>query len=173
MKQCPKCFHTYTDVNLNFCLEDGEMLTAFAAEPPPARYADDPPTMVMDPSRVTNPSNWPNTPPASGWQQQSPVPYQQQGFAPYGVQMSPSQTLAVVSLGLGIGSVTIGWCCYLGVLLAPAAMITGFIALSQIKNDPDRYTGRGFAIGGIATGAVYFALFIVFIIIWGAISLAN
>ncbi|HRI04877.1 MAG TPA: DUF4190 domain-containing protein [Pyrinomonadaceae bacterium] len=160
MKQCPKCFHTYTDVNLNFCLEDGEMLTAFAAEPPPARYADDPPTMVMDPSRVTNPSNWPNTPPASGWQQQAPVPYQQQGFAPYGVQMSPSQTLAVVSLGLGIGSMTIGWCCSLGLLLAPGALITGFIALSQIKKDPDRYAGRGFALAGMSIGGVFLVLYI-------------
>ncbi|MEQ1922260.1 MAG: DUF4190 domain-containing protein [Pyrinomonadaceae bacterium] len=168
MKQCPKCFHTYTDVNLNFCLECGEMLTAFAAEPPPARYADDPPTMVMDPSRVTNPSNWPNTPPASGWQQQSPVPYQQQGVAPFSVPMSPSQTLAIVSLCLGIASVTIGWCCYLGVLLSPAALITGFIALSQIKKDPQRYSGRGLALGGIGTGIAYLALLVLIIIIYGA-----
>ncbi len=171
MKQCPKCFQTYTDANLNFCLECGEMLTGFVSEPPPARYKDDPPTMVMDPSRVTNPSNWPNTPPASGWQQQSPVPYQQQG-QPMVVAMQ-SQGLAVTSLCLGIASMTIGLCCYLGVLLSPAAMITGFIYLSQNKADPVRYPARGLAIGGIVTGIIYFAILALIILIYGAAILSG
>ena len=59
MKQCPRCSQTYSDDQLNFCLEDGELLTAYATEPPPTRYADDaPPTVVLNEARVTNPANW-------------------------------------------------------------------------------------------------------------------
>jgi hypothetical protein len=167
MKQCPRCNKTYTDEALNFCLEDGEMLTILPAEP---RFADDPPTMVMDQARVTNPVNWPQTspPPAQPpmqWQQPQAQP-QMFGTA-YSATRSPDQTLAIVSLCLGIGSLTIGWCCYIGVLLGPAAMITGFIAMQKSKKDPQTYGGRGLAIGGIVTGAIYFALLILFLIIYG------
>ena len=86
---------------------------------------------------------------------------------------SPNQTLAIVSLGLGIGSLTIGWCCSLGLALGPAALITGFIGLSQIKKDPQKYGGRGLAIGGIVTGSVFLAAYILFIILYGAAMLLG
>jgi hypothetical protein len=38
---------------------------------------------------------------------------------------------------------SLGWCCSSGLLLGPAAMITGFIALSQSKKEPEHYGGRG------------------------------
>lgn len=87
--------------------------------------------------------------------------------------MGPTQTLAVVSLCLGIASITVGWCCYIGFLLSPAALVTGFIALSQIKNDPAKYTGKGLAIGGIATGILYVIGMILIFILYGAILLAG
>ena len=34
MKICPRCQKTYADDNLNFCLEDGTVLTAATAQPP-------------------------------------------------------------------------------------------------------------------------------------------
>ena len=90
--------------------------------------ADDPPaTVIMKEARVTNP--------VSGRKPSAPTTavYQgQQMMGQYPMSMSPNQTLAIVSLCLGIGSITIGWCCYIGVLLSPAALITGFMALSQI-----------------------------------------
>lgn len=174
MKQCPRCKNTYSDDQLNFCLDDGELLTAFSQEPPPARYVDDtPPTMMMNDARVTNPSNWPSSSPPAQWQGQG-APVQQAQFAPFAMVQSPSQTLAIVSLCLGIGSITVGWCCYIGVLLSPAALITGFIALSQIKKDPSRFTGRGLAIGGMVTGTVYFVALILIVVLWGAaIFLGN
>lgn len=164
MKQCLKCYKTYTDDTLNFCLEDGELLVQGVVEPPTGAYRDDsPPTVVLDQARQTNPQNW-SSAPAGAWQQQGMQPQ----FGGYPMQVSRSQTLAVVSLGLGIASVTIGWCCSLGMILSPAALITGFIALSQIKKDPQRYTGRGFALGGISTGFAYIGLLIIFFIIYGA-----
>lgn len=170
MKQCPRCNLTYSDPQLNFCLDDGELLTEFAREPPPARYADDAPTVMLNDARRTNPSNWPAQPqaqPLAQWRgQPAPVPHGQ--FSPYMMRPTPNQTLAGVSLGLGIGSMTIGWCCYLGLLLSPAALITGFLALSYIKKNPEAYGGRGMAIAGIATGAVFLVFFLLIIIIYGA-----
>ncbi len=167
MKQCLKCYKTYADDSLNFCLEDGEMLVAgVVAEPPKSSYVDDAPaTIVLDQARQTNPTDWPASAPQQNWQ---PAPLQQQygGIPQYAV--SPSQTLAVVSLALGAASLTIGWCCSLGLLLGPAAMITGFISLSQMKNNPDRYSGRGFALGGIICGAIYIAIYLLIVVIWGA-----
>lgn len=171
MKQCPRCKQTYSDDQLNFCLEDGELLSGFVQEPPANRYADDsPPTIVLNEARQTNPSSWPSSPPSgppAQWQGQ-PLHAPQAQFGGYPTALSPNQTLAVVSLCLGIASVTVGWCCYIGLLLSPAALITGFIALSQIKKDPSRYTGRGLAIGGIVTGTVYLAALVLFVLIYGA-----
>jgi len=74
----------------------------------------------------------------------------------------------------GIFSVTIGWCCYLGVISSPVAIGLGIYQLVQIKNNPDQNTGKPFAIVGIATGAVYFVLIAVIILIWGlAASLGH
>lgn len=166
MKQCPRCKQTYSDPALNFCLEDGELLVAFSQEPPLGRYADEtPPTILLDQSRVTNPTNWPQQqaaqPPAK-WQPAG-VPQAQFGSYP----MSPNTSLAVVSLILGISSLTVGWCCYIGLLLAPAALITGIIAKSRTDKQPDLYGGRGMAIGGMVMGAVSLAVYVLLIIIYG------
>jgi hypothetical protein len=62
MKICPTCRKTYADDGLNFCLEDGSVLT-FAA---PSQEA----TVVMNPPRPTDPSPGtarPTTGPPPGW----------------------------------------------------------------------------------------------------------
>jgi hypothetical protein len=174
MKQCPRCSRTYTDDALNFCLEDGELLQQYYGGASAARPADDaPPTVMFQESRVTNPTNWPQTPPSAPpapWQQQSPQPA---GIAQSAAMPSVNQTLAIVSLGLGAASITIGWCCSTGMLLSPAALITGFIALSQIKKDPRSYGGRGFAIAGIVTGIIYLSVILLIIVIYGAAILSG
>ena len=48
MKICPTCRKTYQDDNLNFCLEDGAVLTVASNEPPP--------TVMMGQSRPTDPA---------------------------------------------------------------------------------------------------------------------
>jgi len=163
MKSCPRCGKTYTDDTLNFCLDDGDLLTIH--QPEPGGYID-PPTMVMDQARVTDPIH--------GWQQQQgggPMAQWQQAqpqqFGGLPVSVAPNQNLAVVSLCLGIGSLTIGWCCSAGLVLGPAAIITGILARNQIKKDPSRYTGNGLALGGIITGGIYIALYVLIILIYG------
>lgn len=170
MKKCPKCGQTYDDKDLNFCYNDGELLSQMLDEAPtrslsdrPSVVDDAPPTEFLNSARVTNETNWspPYAPPAV-WQGNQPnVPFSQ-----FPTHVSPNQTLAVVSLGLGVGAITVGWCCSSGFVLSPAALITGFIALSQIRKDPTRYGGRGFALGGIITAAIFLLIYLVIIIIY-------
>ncbi len=155
MKQCPRCKQTYSDDQLNFCLEDGELLTAFAQEPPPERYRDDtPPTLFMNEPRVTNPTNWPQTPsaqPPAPWQQQNMqqnTPFQSPGFV-----RSRDQTMPTISLILGILSIFL-ICCYGGVWLGLPAAIVGFLGMRNADADPARYGGRGMAIGGMVLGVI-------------------
>ena len=152
MKQCPRCNQTYSDDQLNFCLNDGELLTNFATEPMPSRYADDPPpTMILDSARVTNPVNWPasSSPPAQ-WQQQN---LQNQPFASPAFVHKRDQTLPTISLILGILSITL-ICCYGGIWLGLPAAILGFLGMRNADSDTARYGGRGMAIGGMVLGVV-------------------
>ncbi len=161
MKRCPRCNKTYNEP-LNFCLDDGELLIDEGAQRP---FDDTPPTVMMSDARTTNPTNW-SAPPV---QYQAPQMWQQPMYA-----ASPNQTLGVVSMCLGIGSLTIGWCCFLGLILGPAAIITGGIGLSQAGKDPERYGGRGLAIAGLITGGVSVVGYIIyFILLVGMSSLGN
>ncbi len=172
MKRCPRCGQTYTDAAINFCLNDGELLSYLADDEPqtlfqntpPNTLDDSPPTEFLNSPRVTRETNWPlQSQPMQ--QYQSPQQgLQQQQFVQYPMSVSPNQTLAFLSLGLGIGSMTIGWCCSMGLVLAPAALITGFIALSQIKKDPETNGGRGFAIGGIVVGSIFLACYLLYLL---------
>ncbi len=69
MKICPKCQKTYSDDNLNFCLDDGSVLSQSAAPPAEDKL---PETVMMNSPRVTS-ANSPvdPAPPAWGHQQQS------------------------------------------------------------------------------------------------------
>ena len=41
------------------------------------------------------------------------------------------------------------------------------MALSKIKKDPSRFSGREMAIGGIVTAIIYFAILIMIVLIYG------
>ena len=68
--------------------------------------------------------------------------------------------LALISMIAGILSLPLFPCCcgVFSIPFAVSAIIMGFIALSQIKKDPDRYTGKGMAIAGIICGFCAIAL---------------
>jgi hypothetical protein len=81
MKRCPTCNRTYTDLSLNFCLEDGTPLTTDAPGLPDPnatiRYpsardtAEPPPTEIYHPPVVTARPASPPPPPPPQW---SPPP---------------------------------------------------------------------------------------------------
>jgi hypothetical protein len=172
MKRCPSCGKTYSDQNINFCLNDGELLSRLTEpnfssssndEPPPTIFADDsPPTLMMNSARITNQTNWqaPAQPPVP-WQPQQPV-----GFAsglPAHLQPK-SQTLPTVALILGISSL-IFVCCFGGIWLGLPAAITGFIGMRNADMFPDRFSGRGMAITAMIIGTVTFFISIVQVIL--------
>lgn len=179
MKRCPRCNRVYSEDDLNFCLDDGELLQQYSDEQPtrPLNQGEPPPTVVLDPTRVTNPIGWDAGQnvggPVAQWQGNQPGGYPQTQFTGYPMMRSPSQTLAVVSLVLGSCSLVLGWCCSNGLLTGPAAIIVGIIALVQIKNHPHLYGGKGLAYGGIATGGVFLLFYLLFILIYGLAAIGG
>jgi hypothetical protein len=150
MKICSICNQTYVDDNLNYCLSDGGTLTSF--------NDDTPPTVMLNRARTTQ-QNWDNYQQPSAWENQplqtnqSYQPVQQiQPFYPAQAQ-GQNQTLATVSLALGIISMLFA-CCYGGIPFGAAAMIVGFLGLKNVNENPMQYGGRGLAIGGIVTGVI-------------------
>jgi hypothetical protein len=65
MKICPTCRKTYTDDGLNFCLEDGSVLTIAASEAPPTMVMPTPPQTTPNavyPSQPHTQQTWAQQP---------------------------------------------------------------------------------------------------------------
>lgn len=171
MKRCPQCGQTYTDSQINFCLNDGELLsyladdaprTLFQNEPPRIFVDDAPPTVFIDKSRVTNQTNWPVSAPPVPWQGQPNL--QNQPYAAPAFIQSRDQTLPTISLILGIGSL-IMVCCAGGIWLGLPAAIIGFFGMRNAESDPNRYSGRALAIWGMVIGIVTFLISVMLLIV--------
>ena len=163
MKRCPTCSQIFEDEWLTFCTIDGSPLIDTGA-------LYQPPTVVVPPSAET-PADTSQQPSAAivNADYQSPAqstPATWQPPPPPSVT-GPSQSLAVWSMVLGLVSITLGWCCSFGLLTAPVAVVLGIYALSQIKSDPRRYTGKPLAITGIVSGGLYFVVLAVIVLIYG------
>lgn len=170
MKRCPRCNQEFTDEWLTFCTQDGTSLVEVEVAPneppptllrpplPPSVSPAEQPTLDM-PGRFSPPPAQyiPPSPLQSGWTPPPPPPY----------PPSPQQSLAITSLVLGIFSLTVGWCCSFGVVTSPIAIALGIGALVQIKNNPNRYGGKPFAIAGIVMGGLYLAIIALIILLYG------
>jgi len=174
MKRCPTCNQTFDEEWLSFCTIDGTALVEsgpLRAEPPPTIRASAPPTSPTGQPTFNYPGSY-NQPPAQpappaplapSWQPPPPPQY----------AVAPQQTVAIFSLCLGIFTLTIGWCCYLGVLTGPFAIGLGIFQLVQIKKDPTKYGGKPLSIIGIATAGAYFIFLFFIILIYGLGFLAS
>ena len=182
MKRCPKCNQVFDQEWLSFCTNDGTSLVDTSALPP-----EPPPTMMSPPLPPSvSPSEQPTINLQTGSSQPPPAPYSppapmQQSWQPPSQPMqtgwqpppppaySPQkkQGLAIASLILGICSITVGWCCSLGVLTAPVGIVLGIISLVQIKNNPSENGGKPLSITGIATGAAYLLFWVLIVLIYG------
>ncbi len=168
MKTCPKCNQSYDDPNLNFCLSDGEVLLETETQ-------DAPPTIVMDAPRVTNDGNWgggfnpegatQNMPYAGG--QPNQEVYRPPTASPQSAMQigGKDQTLPTVSIITGGLSVVLSLCCYLGALLGPIALITGFIGMKNVNNNPDAYDGKNLAVIGMIAGGVGLAVSLLLLVL--------
>jgi hypothetical protein len=167
MKKCPRCGQIYTEDNLNFCLNDGELLSYMSehesGRSPDRGFADDsPPTLVLDPSRVTNQS-WQSAQPPAHWQNPAPASQTQPfGLSPF--QVSKDKTLPTISLVLAIISCFMV-CCAGGIWLGLPAAVLGYLGMRNADSDANRYGGRGLAIAGMVIGIVTFLASLVFLLI--------
>lgn len=65
----------------------------------------------------------------------------------------PTLPITIVSMCLGIGSVTLGWLFVgFGLALGIAAVVCGHVGMKQIAKYPQSKAGKGFAVAGLATG---------------------
>lgn len=147
-------------------------------EPAPAAPVYDEPATMIQPS-VDIPfeapapvAEWTPPPaPDASWQNQeigSNTPFQP---PPAGVG-GQNKTLPIVSLVLGI----ISLCCYISPITGIAALITGYLGMKNIKNDPNTFGGKGLAMAGMICGGIFFLLgiiywiYIIFVIGFAAMS---
>lgn len=137
------------------------------AEPEQAAVFDEPATIVQpmpdipfEPPAPVQQQEWTPPPaPEAQWQNQqigSNTPFQPPMVGADGA----NKTLPIVSLVLGILSI----CCYVAPITGAAALVTGWLGMKNIKNDPNTYGGRGLAMAGMITGGVFFVLGIVYYI---------
>jgi Domain of unknown function (DUF4190) len=192
MKRCPACDQTYADDALTFCINDGTALVGArpsewdaqatmmapppsVTRPPPSSFSDAEPTdwsapQYSPPADLNAPGAWMPPPTPGAWQQPSPPSQEMPGMAQTGRQQQ-QQSLAIASLICGLLSITLGVICG-GPVLGIAAIALGIIALMQNKSDPQRYGGKGLAIGGIITGSLWivFGVFILLMLIVGSMA---
>lgn len=162
MKICPKCNQTYDDENLNFCLNDGELLME-------TESVDAPPTIMMDAPRQTN-QDWNNFDAGFGGQNQTNQQNQQIYQQPFAVPQTmmqtagQDQTLPIIALVAGIASL-IMVCCNLGVLFGPVGLIVGYIGMNNANQNPETYGGKNLAIIGMVLGGIGFAVSFLFLVL--------
>ena len=103
------------------------------------------------------PATWSPPPaPDANWQNQQigqNTPFQ----PPVAAGSGQNNTLAIVSLVLGILSIP---CCGF-IIFGIAALVTGFMAKSKADQNPNEYGGRGLALGGIILGGITIVLGII------------
>jgi hypothetical protein len=153
--------------------------------PKPATF--EPPPKYVEPEPVTSPpafdpfqqhaapaeqavaqAEWTPPPaPDSSWQNQEIG--QNTPLQPPPAGVSLNQTLPIVSLILGIVSL----CCYISPVTGIAALITGFMGMKNVKNDPAQYGGKTLAIIGMILGGLFFLVgvvyYLILILMWAGI----
>jgi hypothetical protein len=107
MKRCPTCNRTYTDLSLNFCLEDGTPLTSDAPDPNatirypgPRDTAEPPPTEIYrPPPPATRPTAPPPAPPQQQWTPTPPPAKRKKSNAIWWI-LGGLAAVAVIGVGL-------------------------------------------------------------------------
>jgi hypothetical protein len=154
MKICPKCKTSYSDHELFFCQNDGELLSIINQNPKPTAFADS--------TRVTN-QNWDSYQQPPNWQNQQIMATPNFG-GQYNV-IGQNQTLGTASLVLGVLSILLMCCWVLGFPIGIAAFVTGYLGYKKAEADPAKFGGKGLAIAGMILGAISGLITIGFIIL--------
>jgi hypothetical protein len=97
-----------------------------------------------------------------GYQYQQYPQYSQYSQYPNYASYPPKKEMNTMALISMIASIA-------GVLIPVGAivgLILGFIAISQIKNEPHRYEGKGFALAGIIVGISVLGVYLLFFLFY-------
>ncbi len=78
-----------------------------------------------------------------------------------------TDTLALMSLVLGILSLPGHFCCYLGWFFGIGSIILGILSYNKINKEPHLWGGKGIALAGIITSVAGFVLIVLFFMIYG------
>lgn len=169
MKYCPQCNRRFDEPWLSFCSDDGTPLIQELT--PPADPNWDP--QIREPKVKTQDeqeTQWlPRDPPVpGGWiapderPPMTPGPWQPPAPpSPYIGKTQKNQSLALASMITAIAGFLLAGC--FGPIPAIVAIVLGLIALSQIKNSPEKYTGKPFATAGVIIGAIIVAFYVIFL----------
>ena len=136
--------------------------------PPPGDQPYDP--------NQPQPGQVPPPPPGGGGYTTPPQPgYGQQpaGYPPAGPPQqsgSNANVLGITSLVLGIISIILSFCC-VGLILGPAAIVTGFLGMRKADEPGGQVGGRGIAMAGLICGAVGLIISLILTII--AVAAGN
>jgi len=139
----------------------------YAEQPPKPYYSapEPPPTPQYQqyPQAPQQPYNGQYAQPVYNQQQYVQPGYQQNMYGLPGGRMN---TFSIISFASAIGGAILSFLPFIGLIVfvsVPGAIITGHIALSQIKRTGGR--GRGFALTGVIIGYLSVALFLALIAI--------
>ena len=177
MKYCPQCNRQYTEAWLTFCSDDGTMLNEELSAPVDPNWTP----VIREPKVDTaaeRETQWlpprQQPPLAGGWvapDERPPMtPVWQPPPPPPQPRKPQTQGLAVASMITGILGLVLGC---LGPLPGIAAVVLGWMALSQIKQAPETTGGKPLAIVGIVTGAltiVFYGLLVILFVLGGALG---
>jgi hypothetical protein len=175
MKRCPTCNSTFDEEHLSYCTTDGTVLvqderSATIESQETVLFGETPPTVVMRPARpteyVAQAPNAPTPPAPYGWANDSPSNWTPPPPVPFrGLTRPAQQGLAVASLIFGLISITFGWLCG-GPIFALLAVVLGTVALTQIKRNPQQYTGKPVAVAGLITGGIALLINLAIMAFW-------
>jgi hypothetical protein len=185
MKYCPQCNRQYTESWITFCSDDGTMLIEELSPPVDPNWnpvirepgVKAPPSEEKTqwlPREPQMPGGWvapDERPPMSAppiWDAPRPAPPVWQPPPPPARPVKQqSQGLALASMLTGLLGLILGC---LGPLPGFAAVVLGWMALSQIKRTPETTGGKPMAIIGIVSGGltiVFYGLFLLWMIFAG------
>lgn len=89
------------------------------------------------------------------------------------VQPQRTNAFAVTGLIMGLVSITFGLCCCYGIPFNVLGIIFSLIALGQIRQNPQIYTGKGMAIAGLVISILSFALVALLMVLGVALSWSD
>jgi hypothetical protein len=79
-----------------------------------------------------------------------------------------TELMAIISLVAGIVSIPAHYCCYMGVPIGIASIILAILSIMKINKEPQSWTGKGLAFGGIAATVLGFLIIAAILIVYGA-----